>query len=72
MKAYTCARLRMPAVSTSTKRCPSSSLKSVSMASRVVPLILDTMVRSRPTMEFTSELLPTFGRPQMATRMGSS
>mmetsp|Transcript_29021 Transcript_29021/g.55675 ORF Transcript_29021/g.55675 Transcript_29021/m.55675 type:complete len:257 (-) Transcript_29021:766-1536(-) len=70
--AATDARLRMPAVSTSTNFCPAPSSKSVSMASRVVPLILLTMVRSLPTMALTMLLLPTLGRPTMATLMGSS
>ena len=40
----------------------------VSIASRVVPAISDTITLSSPTMAFTSDDLPTFGRPITAIR----
>mmetsp|Transcript_16392 Transcript_16392/g.49132 ORF Transcript_16392/g.49132 Transcript_16392/m.49132 type:complete len:285 (+) Transcript_16392:1604-2458(+) len=60
-------RLRMPAVSMSLNFRPSGSLTSVSMASRVVPRMLLTMDLSLPVMALTRLLLPTLGRPTMAT-----
>ena len=62
---------RRPAVSVRTILCPSYS-NSVSMASRVVPAISETMTRSSPTRELTMVLLPALGRPRMATRVLSS
>ncbi len=59
----------MPAVSTNTIG-PSSVSTSVSMASRVVPGRSWTTDRSSPTKRLKSVLLPTFGRPTMATRGG--
>ena len=41
------------------------------MASRVVPGMSLTMARSSPSSALSSEVLPTFGRPTMATRAGS-
>ena len=61
----------MPAVSISRTVRPAHS-NDVSMASLVVPGMSDTMVRSWPSSELTSELLPTFGRPMMATPTGLS
>jgi hypothetical protein len=61
----------MPAVSTSSIRCPSTSI-GVSMASRVVPASGETITRSRPRKAFTSDDLPTFGRPMTARRTTSS
>mmetsp|Transcript_13818 Transcript_13818/g.45435 ORF Transcript_13818/g.45435 Transcript_13818/m.45435 type:complete len:287 (+) Transcript_13818:367-1227(+) len=72
LAACTFDRLRIPAVSMSTKRSPVGSSTRVSMASRVVPLKLLTMERSSPTMELSKELLPTLGRPTMATAMSGS
>lgn len=45
---------------------PSVVVNSVSIASRVVPLIGLTIVLSSPTNAFRMLLLPTFGRPTMA------
>ena len=59
-------RLGRPAVSTRTN-VVSSRRSTVSMASRVVPGTSDTMTRSRPRSAFSSEDLPTFGRPRIAT-----
>mmetsp|Transcript_24712 Transcript_24712/g.42377 ORF Transcript_24712/g.42377 Transcript_24712/m.42377 type:complete len:216 (+) Transcript_24712:788-1435(+) len=57
---------RSPAVSTSlntwSPRCSSQS-----MESRVVPATSDTMARSFASIRFSSEDLPTFGRPTRAT-----
>src|SRR5262245_22962461 len=61
---------RSPAVSTSRKRWPSCSTLT-STASRVVPGTSDTTTRSSPTRRFTSELLPTLGRPTTAIRTPS-
>ena len=58
---------RMPAVSTKTIG-PSSVSTSVSIASRVVPAMSCTTERSSPTSRLNSVLLPTFGRPTIATR----
>lgn len=46
---------------------PSDPTYSVSIASRVVPLMGLTMVLSSPTKAFKMLLFPTFGRPTMAT-----
>ena len=54
-----------------TTRRPSTS-SSVSIASRVVPAISETITRSRPRKALTSEDLPTFGRPITASRTGAS
>ena len=51
---------------------PSGRSSTLSMASRVVPPSSDTTMRSLPSSRFTSELLPTFGRPTTATRIASS
>ena len=59
----------MPAVSMMTKSSR-SSVKAVSMASRVVPAMSETMTRSSLRMRLTSEDLPTFGRPTTAILMG--
>ena len=60
----------MPAVSTSTSlRSPTSS--GMSIASRVVPATSETITRSSPRKRFTSEDLPTFGRPITARRIVS-
>ena len=62
---------RRPAVSTSTNvRSPRTS--TVSIASRVVPGISETMTRSWPSSLLTRLDLPTFGRPRIATRIASS
>ncbi len=62
---------RRPAVSISrNRRSPRSKI--VSIASRVVPGVGATITRGRPRMAFTSDDLPTFGRPRMATRISSS
>ena len=61
----------MPAVSTNTK-VRSPRRKIVSIASRVVPGVSDTITRSRPRIAFRSDDLPTFGRPRIATRIASS
>jgi hypothetical protein len=45
---------------------PILALEPVSTASRVVPPSSDTTMRSSPSSGFTSELLPTFGRPTTA------
>lgn len=45
---------------------PSDPVNSVSIASRVVPLIGLTIVLSSPTNAFKILLFPTFGRPTMA------
>ena len=45
--------------------------RTVSIASRVVPGISDTITRSRPTSLLRSDDLPTFGRPRIATRIAS-
>ena len=63
------ARRRMPAVSTNTIG-PSSVSTSVSIASRVVPGMSCTTERSSPTSRLNSVLLPTLGRPTIATRGG--
>mmetsp|Transcript_8771 Transcript_8771/g.26590 ORF Transcript_8771/g.26590 Transcript_8771/m.26590 type:complete len:275 (-) Transcript_8771:644-1468(-) len=65
------ARLRMPAVSIRTNDCP-LMVTSVSTASRVVPLMSHTMERSSPTIALSRLLLPTLGRPTMATLSGAS
>ena len=57
----------MPAVSTRTSGCPSSST-AVSIGSRVVPGTSDTIIRSDPKTLFTKVDLPVFGRPTIATR----
>ena len=57
-----------PAVSVMTKRCPSCSSEA-SMLSRVVPATSETTKRSSRRMAFTSVLLPTLGRPTMASRI---
>ena len=61
----------MPAVSTSSSPRPSTSI-GVSIASRVVPAMSETITRSRPRNALTSEDLPTFGRPITASRTRSS
>jgi len=45
--------------------CPSGPVNSVSIASRVVPLMGLTIVLSSPTNAFKMLLLPTFGLPTM-------
>mmetsp|Transcript_10012 Transcript_10012/g.40616 ORF Transcript_10012/g.40616 Transcript_10012/m.40616 type:complete len:235 (-) Transcript_10012:164-868(-) len=77
------ARRRTPAVSTnrntvfvflavsllSSLSSSSARATASSMASRVVPATSDTMDRSSPTSRFSSELLPTLGRPTSATEI---
>ena len=46
--------------------------KIVSIESRVVPGVSDTITRSWPRIAFRSDDLPTFGRPRIATRIASS
>ena len=58
-------------MSTSTTWRPSSSI-GVSIASRVVPARSSTITRSWPSSRFTSDDLPTFGRPISASRTGVS
>ncbi len=62
---------RMPAVSTmrNRRRCQMSGL---SIASRVVPGMSLTITRSSRSSRFTSDDLPTFGRPTIATRRSRS
>src|SRR5699024_11601702 len=55
--------LRIPAVSIMTYSCPSSSIKGVSIASRVVPSTSETITRCSPKILFTKLDFPTFGRP---------
>src|SRR5215203_1424969 len=64
-------RPRRPAVSTRTTGRPSTSSR-VSIASRVVPAMSETITRSEPRKALTSEDLPTLGRPITATRTVSS
>ena len=61
----------MPAVSTNRHSLPPSSTIS-STGSRVVPASSLTTTRSSPAALFSSEDLPTFGRPRIATRRGSA
>ena len=63
--------LRIPAVSIILKMVPSSSVKLVSMASRVVPATFDTITRSSPNIAFTKLDFPTFGRPIKLKRITS-
>ena len=51
---------------------PVSVSTSVSIASRVVPAMSWTTARSAPTRRLNSVLLPTFGRPTIATRGGAA
>ena len=59
----------MPAVSTNRHSLPPSSTIS-STGSRVVPASSLTTTRSSPAALFSSDDLPTFGRPRIATRRG--
>lgn len=59
--ARTLLRLRMPAVSMSLSLVPSGRVSSVSMASRVVPLMSHTITRSSPHSAFSRLLLPAGG-----------
>ena len=61
----------MPAVSTNTIG-PSRVSTRVSIASRVVPAMSWTTERSSPTSRLNSVLLPTLGRPTIATRGGAT
>src|SRR5712691_11890109 len=61
----------MPAVSTSTTGTP-SKVSSVSTGSRVVPGVGLTRARSSPSRALSSDDLPTFGRPMIASRSGAS
>ena len=58
-------------MSTSTTSRPSNWMR-VSIASRVVPATSVTITRSSPSSRFTSEDLPTFGRPIRASRVACS
>ena len=58
LESATLARLRMPAVSISVSFWPLGSVTSVSTASRVVPLMSQTMERSSPQIAFSKLLLP--------------
>ena len=49
---------------------PSNSIR-VSIASRVVPATSVTITRSSPSSRFTSDDLPTFGRPISASRVAA-
>src|SRR5207247_2191543 len=62
---------RRPAVSTRTNVL-SPRWSTVSIESRVVPGISETITRSWPSSLFTRLDLPTFGRPRIATRLVSS
>ena len=59
----------MPAVSTK-RHSESSSCTSESTGSTVVPAMSETTARSSPEILFSSDDLPTFGLPTMATRRG--
>jgi hypothetical protein len=59
----------MPAVSTSTTSRPSTR-RNESVESRVVPGSSATMLRSSPSRAFSSDDLPTLGRPTIASRGG--
>src|SRR6266851_6002311 len=61
----------MPAVSMRTTGIPSYT-SSVSMGSRVVPGTGLTRARSSPSSALSSDDLPTFGRPMMASRSAFS
>ena len=63
--------LRMPAVSMM-MNSSSPSTNRVSMASRVVPAISETITRSSLSIRLTSEDLPTLGRPTTAILTGPS
>ena len=67
----TLPRRRMPAVSIRTISDRPQAIV-VSMASRVVPGMAETMLRSSPRSALSSEDLPTFGRPTNAIAGGSS
>jgi len=54
------------------KRAPPGPTTSVSTASRVVPATGDTIDRSAPASALSRLLLPTLGRPMMATATGAS
>ena len=58
-------------MSTNTK-VRSPRVKTVSIASRVVPGVSETITRSSPRSAFTRLDLPTLGRPRIATRIASS
>ncbi len=58
-------------MSTSSASVPSISIR-VSIESRVVPATGLTIVRSVPSSAFSSDDLPTFGRPRIAIRGNSS
>ena len=62
-------RFRMPAVSMNFQILPPSSTSS-STGSTVVPDASSTTTRSSPASLFSSEDLPTFGRPMIAIRRG--
>ena len=62
-------RLRMPAVSMNRQVLPPSSISS-STGSTVVPEASSTTTRSSPASLFSSEDLPTLGRPMIAIRRG--
>ena len=65
-------------VSCARRRCRSSGScgramsKIVSIASRVVPGTSETIARSSPSSALSSELLPTFGRPMIASASSPS
>ena len=58
LESATLARFRMPAVSISVSFWPLGNVTSVSTASRVVPLMSQTMERSSPQIAFSKLLLP--------------
>ena len=60
--SYTLPRFLIPAVSITTYSSP-LCLKSVSIASRVVPAISDAITRSSPKIVLIKLDLPTLGRP---------
>ena len=64
-----CSFFLIPAVSTKRQVFPAISTCS-SIGSRVVPANSFTTARLVPVALFSNELLPTFGRPMSATRLG--
>ena len=62
---------RSPAVSINSTGQPSNA-SDTDTASRVVPGIGETMLRSNPARAFRSVLFPAFGAPAMATVHGST
>ena len=61
---------RMPAVSTM-RNCRRCHISTASTASRVVPGISETIIRSSRSSRLTSDDLPAFGRPTIATAVSA-